>query len=490
MADQGLVVDGALVAWPDASVFRAPTDNDGIEVGWMRGVGLRGRWVRWGLDRLYLEAAPPTIRRVGDHWVSRREVRWHPRPDDGVASDVATGEPIVHRQRATVRADGSVSFDEDVLVPDLAGWRRERLAAIPDEAYFTLAPDWVCEVLSPSTARHDRSRKLATYAAAGIRHAWLVDPEARTLEVLRLADGRWTIDAVHAGNDPVQADCQDGSGVNNANFNTPFDGSSGRMQMYVFTGPTPDRDGDLDADIVYHEHTHGLSNRLVGVNTLFGEQSGGMGEGWSDFVGMCLNAEAGDDPNANYHVGGYSVYQFSGLIDNYYFGIRRFPYCTDMTRSPLTYEDIDAAQFAFDASIPRNPSFGPATVATSFIRNVYTLVHPAAPTTAIAQSPMAPALQIGRMDVPREVDAEWNVWYNTIYVPNYEKVPGVIRGRRFRAIEGTPSYMTVYEFEHPKVSESAAWNAQRDAEPVNERMRTHMRHAPGSPGVYVKTFEL
>jgi hypothetical protein len=133
---------------------------------------------------------------------------------------------------------------------------------------------------------------------------------------------------------------------------------------------------------------------------------------------------------------------------------------------------------------------GPATVATSFIRNVYTLVHPAAPTTAIAQSPMAPALQIGRMDVPREVDAEWNVWYNTIYVPNYEKVPGVIRGRRFRAIEGTPSYMTVYEFEHPKVSESAAWNAQRDAEPVNERMRTHMRHAPGSPGVYVKTFEL
>ena len=133
---------------------------------------------------------------------------------------------------------------------------------------------------------------------------------------------------------------------------------------------------------------------------------------------------------------------------------------------------------------------GPATVATTFIRNVYRLLHPATPTSAIAQSPMAPSLQIGRMDVPGEVDAEWNAWYNTVYVPNYEKVPGVIRGRRFRAVEGTPAYMTVYEFEHPKVSESAAWNTQRDAAPVNERMRNHMRHAPGSPGVYVKTFEL
>ncbi len=76
---------------------------------------------------------------------------------------------------------------------------------------------------------------------------------------------------------------------------------------------------------------------------------------------------------------------------------------------------------------------------------------------------MAPALQIGRMDVPPAVDAEFNTWYNTIYVPNYEKVPGVIRGRRYRAVTGTPTYLTLYEFEHPKVSESAAWAAQRDA---------------------------
>jgi hypothetical protein len=132
---------------------------------------------------------------------------------------------------------------------------------------------------------------------------------------------------------------------------------------------------------------------------------------------------------------------------------------------------------------------GPATVATTFIRNVYTMIHPAAVTPRIAQSPMAPALQIGRMDVPPEVDAEWNAWYNTVYVPNYEKVPGVIRGRRYRAVTGTPTYLTFYEFEHPKVSETEAWHVQRDAAPVNERMRQHMRHAPGSPGVYVKTFE-
>jgi hypothetical protein len=120
---------------------------------------------------------------------------------------------------------------------------------------------------------------------------------------------------------------------------------------------------------------------------------------------------------------------------------------------------------------------------------VYTLIHPAALTPAIAGAPMAPALQLGRMDVPPEADAEFNRWYNTVYVPNYEKVPGVIRGRRFRAVVGSPAYLTYYEFEHPRVSESAAWLAQRDAVADNARMRGFMRHAPGSPGIYVKTFE-
>jgi len=133
---------------------------------------------------------------------------------------------------------------------------------------------------------------------------------------------------------------------------------------------------------------------------------------------------------------------------------------------------------------------GPQAIATTFIRNIYTMIHPRELSTVAASSGPAPALQIGRMDVPSAVDAEWNQWYSTIYVPNYEKVPGVIRGRRYRAVAGTPTYLTFYEFEHPKVSETPEWNRQRDAVPVSEAMRKHMRHAQGSPGVYVKTFEL
>jgi len=132
----------------------------------------------------------------------------------------------------------------------------------------------------------------------------------------------------------------------------------------------------------------------------------------------------------------------------------------------------------------------PEVIGTTYIRNVYTLIHPKTVTRDVAESDMAPALQIGRMDVPPEIDDEFNAWYNTIYVPNYEKVPGVIRGRRYRAVVGTPSYLTLYEFEHPGVSESAAWAAQRDISPVTHRIRPHMRHAPGSPGIWVKTFQL
>ena len=139
---------------------------------------------------------------------------------------------------------------------------------------------------------------------------------------------------------------------------------------------------------------------------------------------------------------------------------------------------------------PWTQRIGPQASATTFIRNIYTMIHPRELSAAAAASTLAPALQIGRMDVPASVDAEWNQWYSTIYVPNYEKVPGVIRGRRYRAVDGKPTYMTFYEFEHPKVSETDAWNAQRDAVPISVTMRNHMTHAKGSPGVYVKTFAL
>jgi Uma2 family endonuclease len=94
----------------------------------------------------------------------------------------------------------------DVLVPDLAGWRRTRLPRLPDAAACSLAPDWVCEVLSPSTASLDRARKLAVYAREHVSHAWLVDPAARTLEVLRLEGTRWAIPGTWPGSEVVRVE--------------------------------------------------------------------------------------------------------------------------------------------------------------------------------------------------------------------------------------------------------------------------------------------
>ncbi len=98
-------------------------------------------------------------------------------------------------------------LSSDVLVPDMAGWKRERIPHLPDEAYFSLAPDWVCEVLSPSTEEIDRSRKLRIYAREGVAHIWLVNPVLRTLEVSRLdSDGEWKLRAVHRHEETVRAE--------------------------------------------------------------------------------------------------------------------------------------------------------------------------------------------------------------------------------------------------------------------------------------------
>jgi hypothetical protein len=155
------------------------------------------------------------------------------------------------------------------------------------------------------------------------------------------------------GNDAVQADVQDGSGTNNANFSTNgTDGSTGRCQMYVWTGPNPDRDGALESDVVFHELTHGTSIRLHGA--LSSTQPAGMGEGWSDFVALSINSQPGDDPDACYTMGPYATYLLSGLTRNYYFGIRRYPYSTDMNKGPLTLGDIDTTHYDVSGSVPRS----------------------------------------------------------------------------------------------------------------------------------------
>ena len=94
----------------------------------------------------------------------------------------------------------------DALVPDRAGWRRERMPALPETDYFTLAPDWVCEVLSEPTEAHDRGGKMAVYAREGVQHAWLVDPLAKRLEVYTLgADGKWGEPVIHRDAEVVRA---------------------------------------------------------------------------------------------------------------------------------------------------------------------------------------------------------------------------------------------------------------------------------------------
>ena len=92
---------------------------------------------------------------------------------------------------------------EDILVPDLAGWRRERMPDFPDTAFVTLAPDWVCEVLSRSTRDLDRHGKRPVYAREGVRHLWFIDPAARDLEAFELRDGEWVLIATARNDDPV-----------------------------------------------------------------------------------------------------------------------------------------------------------------------------------------------------------------------------------------------------------------------------------------------
>ena len=93
---------------------------------------------------------------------------------------------------------------DEVPVPDMAGWRRARMPVLPDTAYFTLAPDWVCEVLSPSTRKLDLVRKRPIYAREGIAHLWLVDPVERILEAFEAREGQWVLIASVEDDDPVR----------------------------------------------------------------------------------------------------------------------------------------------------------------------------------------------------------------------------------------------------------------------------------------------
>ena len=131
----------------------------------------------------------------GELFVSPRPAAPH-----AIASTAVTGELMPPFQFGRNGPGGwwfmiepELHLASDVLVPDLAGWRRTRMPTPPRTAAIELAPDFLCEVLSPSTATFDRTHKLASYARAGVQHVWLVDPLARTLEVLRLDGPSWRV---------------------------------------------------------------------------------------------------------------------------------------------------------------------------------------------------------------------------------------------------------------------------------------------------------
>lgn len=165
-----------------------------------------------------------------------------------------------------------------------------------------------------------------------------------------------------AAADRISAEAQDNTSgtsacptapcFNNANFSTPADGGRGRMQMYLWNQPTPDRDGDLDAEIIVHELTHGLFGRLH--NGTGGTQAGQMNEGNSDFFAHVMLSLNNDPINIVSTTGAYAtlLLRGAGFTSNYYYGIRRFPKAVfaftggpnNRPHNPLTFRDIDPAQ--------------------------------------------------------------------------------------------------------------------------------------------------
>ena len=169
-------------------------------------------------DRAARPATYEDLLKVPDHLVAEildGELYTTPRPaprhaDAGAALVVLLRGPFDHGRGGPggwrILFEPELHLGADVVVPDLAGWRRERLPALPERAYWTEAPDWFCEVLSPSTATIDRAKKLAIYARERVPHVWLVDPIVRTLEILRLEAGRWTIVSTFTKQDVPRAE--------------------------------------------------------------------------------------------------------------------------------------------------------------------------------------------------------------------------------------------------------------------------------------------
>lgn len=145
-----------------------------------------------------LEAVPPHF--VAEIIEGVLETHPRPAPRHATASSrmgLSIGNPFDLGNQGpggwVIIDEPEVHFSPHILVPDLAGWRRARMPQLPEKAYFETAPDWACEVLSPSTSRLDRGPKRRIYAEYGVEYLWLLDPDEQVLEAFHLADGQWTL---------------------------------------------------------------------------------------------------------------------------------------------------------------------------------------------------------------------------------------------------------------------------------------------------------
>ncbi|MFQ6029372.1 MAG: hypothetical protein ACE5Q6_17995 [Dehalococcoidia bacterium] len=162
--------------------------------------------------------------------------------------------------------------------------------------------------------------------------------------------------------------------------------------------------------------------------------------------------------------------------------------CYELAESQAWY--TDAWQYHLENPTEWSKQMSPSVVGQNYIRNLYSLVYPSDVSEETAQAEMAPALLVGRMSVPEELEDRFNLVYNRERMPLYYSIPGYIRGRRFAAVMGEPKYITVHECESPQVAESPEWVALRDTwtPEWSDQINPQTTHEPGSPGVYTRIF--
>ena len=157
-----------------------------------------------------IEALPPHV--VGEIVFGVLHAHPRPTPRHGIAAGELNAEISAPFGRGRGGPGGwrfipepELHLGAHIVVPDIAGWKRERLTPFPTTAFIETPPDWLCEVLSPSTTKIDRTDKLTIYAQFGVKHCWYVDPIALTLEVFALVGGKWQLAATFSDSDPVTA---------------------------------------------------------------------------------------------------------------------------------------------------------------------------------------------------------------------------------------------------------------------------------------------